>query len=120
MENLQKNQKIFKTSIEKSPAGIIIVDAADMKLRVINLNALHLMGLDQTTSRKSNTFEIIRNLKKYKKDGALYKQNELPLIRAMKNGEIINAEEVTIIDNNGKKHYTLINAAPIRNEEDGK
>jgi PAS domain S-box-containing protein len=110
---LRNTKSFLQAAIEQSPAGILIVDATNRKIRIANQAALEIFGLDkskQTTSIK--VFDKIK-WKFLSKEGSYIESNTDPLERVLNKGEYLQNEETLVFDSRGYERYLSINAAPI-------
>ena len=111
---LFESQAILKAAFENSQAGIAIADAPDGKLRYVNKAGLLI--------RNSSEEELVKNVdvhgyvdswKIFHFDGTPYKEDEVPLARAVLYGETCS-EEFVIRRDNFEDRYVLANASPIK------
>jgi len=114
-EALSESQALLKAAFENSQAGIAIADAPDGKLRYVNKAGLLI--------RNKSEDEIVKNvdIRSYVEswqilhfDGSPYKDDEVPLARAVLYGESCSDEFIVRRDNM-EDRYVLANAAPIKN-----
>ena len=61
--------------------------------------------------------ELAAEQQTYRPDGSLYSSDQLPLSRAVRQGETIQDEELIIRDVEGRDHWINAHAAPIRDHE---
>ena len=61
--------------------------------------------------------ELAAEQQTYRPDGSLYSSDQLPLSRAVRQGETIQDEELIIRDVEGHDHWINAHAAPIRDHE---
>lgn len=116
-EKLQETQQFLETAIAQSPSGILIADAPDANIRLANPAALNVRGAKNDTLTNIDITKHAIKWQTYKLDGTPYPSEELPLSRAILNGETIQAEDLIIRHENGEHHYVSANAAPIRNKK---
>ncbi len=113
-DELQLTQALLEAAIENSPAGIVVADAPDVNIRIANKAALAMRG-DTSVPLKDIPFQQhAENWQCYHKDGRLYKNEELPLTRAILNGEITANKELIIRNSDGEDRVLLTQAAPVR------
>lgn len=107
---LKDAQKFLEAAVSQSPSGILIADAPDVKIRLVNQTAMDILN------GENDPEALIKN-KKWKllqTDGTPYPEEEQPLFRAVKSGEIVQNEEFIIYDQKGELHWCNANASPIR------
>ncbi|MCZ6834701.1 MAG: PAS domain S-box protein [Planctomycetota bacterium] len=114
---LRQSEALLMASIENSPAGIIIVDAPDRRIRIANSAALRIVGQTTTLLQDIPVHEYSTIWTSLHADGTEYTFEELPLTRAIREGEICESEEMIIRRDGAEDHWILINAAPVRNRE---
>jgi PAS domain S-box-containing protein len=113
---LLKAQRLLQAAVEQSPAGILIADAPDVRIRVANAAALGIRG--DTALRLTDIpaqFHPSR-WQVFHPDGRPFEPEELPLSRAVLYGEVSTNVEATIRHVSGEERRVLANAAPVRNE----
>ncbi len=114
---LEETRAILSAAIEASPAGIIIADAPDVRIRSVNSAALGIRD-----APISDLTDIPYELHPTRwqcsyADGTEYRPEDLPLSRAVLNGEVSRNVDVIIERPNGVKQWVLGNAAPVRNAD---
>lgn len=111
---LEKTRSTLMASVESSPAGIVIADAPDGKIRTINRAAL--LSGDESSDMVTGAVieEYTKRWRVFQADGAPFAAEDLPLSRAILNGE--TSKNITIIVElpDGKRRWILSNAAPVR------
>ncbi len=110
-------QGMLEAAIEQSPAGIVIADAPDATIRMINPAAFDILGYDRESLTGIGTHEYAAMWRICRPDGSDYPFEEMPLARAVKNGEICQGEEFFIIDEQGRERWVIGNSAPIRDSD---
>ncbi len=117
-EELNEARALFQTAIEQSPAGILIADAPDVKIRLVNKAAFEIRGGRRDSLSSLSVDDHSLSWQTYHWDGTPYDPKELPLSRAVLRGEIVRNAEVIIRNEDGDDRYLISNAAPIRNAAD--
>lgn len=112
---LEETRAILLATIEASPAGIIIADAPDAKIRSVNAAAL-----DICDAKPSDVDELPfpyypDRWKCRHPDGSPFLAEEMPLTRAIRDGVVSRNVDVLIERPDGTEHWVLGNAAPVRN-----
>lgn len=118
-DELLKAKLLLSTAIKESQAGIIIADAPDVNISIINSAALNIRG--ETNYQLDNIpFELHPvNWQVYKPDDTLCEPDDLPLTRAVLYGETSKNIELYIKQLNGDKRWIISNASPVK-DLDGK
>lgn len=115
---IRETGELLEAALNRSPSGIMIADAPDVKVKMANEAALDLIGdysgeagADLSSPRKNEKWQAFR------KNGEKYPVHELPLSRAIRKGEITKSEEIIMKDRHGNMRIISANAAPIKDEE---
>jgi diguanylate cyclase (GGDEF)-like protein/PAS domain S-box-containing protein/putative nucleotidyltransferase with HDIG domain len=111
---LFESQAILKAAFENSQAGIAIADAPDGKLRYVNKAGLMIRNSSEEEVVKDIDIQkYVESWKIFHFDGTPYKDDEVPLARAVLYGET-SSEEFIIRRNDYEDRYVLANASPIK------
>jgi len=113
LDQVDTERTWLKTVIERSPVGIIRLEAFDDQQKVIGNSAVErLFGrVLNPDGGVSQYLDLIRH-----PDGTPYLYEELPIVRAL-GGTTILAEEGIVCQPSGREIAVLICAAPIRSAE---
>ena len=102
--------------INTSPVGVLVFDAQTRDVVKCNREARRILGgvhgHDTAPEQllKQTTFRWI--------DGRVIPRPQVPLARALRGGETVRAEEIVIQRADGATVTTLVNATPIRSDDD--
>ncbi len=113
-EELEKTQAIFSASFEACPAGILIADAPDVKIRMANSSALGVRGDSPQSLTDIAVENHAINWQTFNPDNTVIAPEDLPLSRAILKGETSSNVEVIIRRETGEDRWVLANAAPVR------
>jgi PAS domain S-box-containing protein len=114
-ERLIATQGLLTAAVEQSPAGILVADAPDVRIRLANSAALGIRG-ETTDPLLQIPLDLHPgNWQTFRLDGAPYEPEKLPLSRAILEGKTVNNVEVIIRRRDGEDRHVLANAAPVRN-----
>ncbi len=118
--DLERVRSILSAAIEQSPAGILIADAPDVRLRMVNAGAREII-LGSRGPAGDDAIDALRrgDWRAFALDGTERAQDDLPLHQAIRTGEPVENEEVVIRRPSGEDRWVLANAAPVR-QADGK
>jgi PAS domain S-box-containing protein len=115
---LAATQALLEAAIDQSPAGIVIADAPDGRLRMVNQAALALGGGSREEINGIPIDRLSTRWQVYYLDGTTpYETTELALSRAILRGETVRAEEIIIRQESGEDRWISANAAPIYNAD---
>ncbi|MBI4446568.1 MAG: response regulator [Acidobacteria bacterium] len=104
---LQKERTLLEAILEQLPSGVIIAEAPSGRMLRANANAQEILGRPVFPTAEAALQQKIRT-----HEGTVYQ--ELPLNRAILNGEIIKNEEVHLECSDGSTSILSVSAAPIR------
>ncbi|MFC1763559.1 PAS domain S-box protein, partial [Planctomycetota bacterium] len=116
-DEIRKAQALLMTAIEQTPAGILIADAPNVNIRLVNSAALSIRGENRESLTDIPMDRHPSQWKTYDPEGHLFAPEELPLSRAVLHGETVKNAEVIIERDDGERRWVLANAAPVRNKE---
>ncbi|WP_420588606.1 diguanylate cyclase [Bacterioplanoides sp.] len=113
----QKFLSHLQSTIDTSPACIIIAEAPDGEIIYINESVVRFRG--QTDSRLLGIpiEEYMQSWKEYSEDGQLLTGEKMPLGRALVHGEIVENEIVIVELDDGRKKWALASAAPVYDDD---
>jgi len=115
--NLAAAQALLLAAVEQTPAGIIIADAPDAKIRIANSAAMALRGVTSTGVGAFTAPGTLESWKTFHPDGTPFTLEERPLALAVLHGKTSRNVEVVMRRNNGDERWLLANAAPVRNSD---
>ena len=105
-----------QTMLETSPVGIVLFDAATGKLVSINHEARRIAeGLSEPGQTMEEVFETITV---QRGDGREIALSESALIETLSAGNRIRAEEIVVHAQGGRQARLIINATPIRSDDE--
>jgi len=114
---LQKSEALLQAAMNQSQAGIAIADAPDGKLRYVNDSGLIIRGKSREEivdgigiDKYVASWQILHF------DGTPYKDEEVPLARAIMYGEVCS-EEFIVRRKDEEDRIVLANAAPILDDK---
>ncbi len=113
-EAVLEAREFLETAVAQSPSGMIIADAPDVTIRLINEAAFKIRGGDHGSLKNIDVSLIADRWQIYRPDGRPYPSEELPLSRAVLKGEIVQDEELIIRSEDGTDRWVNANAAPLR------
>lgn len=112
----QETKAILRAAMDQSSAGIAIADAPDGNLRYVNDAGLLIRGGTRETIVNSVGIEqYVKAWRLYDLDGKELNPDEIPLVRAIRYGEV-NKREFLIRRDHCEDRIVLANAAPIKDQ----
>ena len=111
----QRAKADLEALVNTSPVGVLVVDAGSRTVVMANREARRIVGAPPAEARDAT--QDMWGLTCRRMDGSEIAQDELPVVRAVREGETVQAEELVIERRDGTSVTTLINASPIRSED---
>jgi signal transduction histidine kinase len=114
---LFETKSLLESAIANARTGIMVADARTRRLRLANEAAFFTHGKKAELLHGIDPEEYTREWEVMHPDETPYEPTELPLFRALVQGEYVESEEA-IIRVGGEDHWIIANAAPIRDSEE--
>jgi diguanylate cyclase (GGDEF)-like protein/PAS domain S-box-containing protein len=116
-QQAQEARLLLQAALESSPSGIVIANASDGSTRFSNPAAEALLagGLERVMPPAHQEDDKL-GWRVLSADGTPLLQEELPLMRAMRSGEVISGFEVIHEYENGDRRWLSVSAAPIADQ----
>jgi PAS domain S-box-containing protein len=106
-EAIERERSLLRATVETIPIGVLLV-TANGRMSLVNRKMLSLCGVDELRSLEDRAL-----LSYFRPDGTPYGPSELPIVRALEDGETTEGEEV-LHKVAGLTRHEMINAAPVR------
>jgi PAS domain S-box-containing protein len=113
LEELQTRQAFTEAILRQVPAGIVVADASTGGLFLSNHEAERILhgalepGLQMKDNDQRLTFIGLHA------DGSRYQPQEWPIMRALRQGEVIQDEEIDLVCGDGSRLTISANAGPV-------
>ena len=105
----------LETLVNTSPVGVVVFDAGTVGLASVNREAVRIVdGLRDEGQPAEGLLEVLTCVRG---DGREFSLRELPVAEALRAGETVRAEEITLRVPDGRSISVLLNATPIHGEE---
>ncbi|MEJ2699604.1 MAG: PAS domain-containing protein, partial [Desulfuromonadales bacterium] len=115
-EEAEEGRRILRALMDNIPEGITIA-GADGEIRLVSRFGQQMAGRPLESLVESKPGELARNFGLYHLDETTpARDEELPLMRALKKGEMVKNEEWSVLRPDGSRITILANAGPIRDE----
>ncbi len=119
LQDLATHQKLLEAVLQQMPAGVMVAEAQTGRILLMNEQIEQILSGTQRSfgpgkGRKDPSGKSALPHQISYPDGRPYSEKELPLMRAIKTGEVIINEEVLIRRPDGSTCAVFANAAPIR------
>ena len=112
----QRAKADLEALLNTSPVGVLVFDARTRHVVKINREACRVIG--HQSGDEKDTAQILGMIEFRRMDGTVMPPDEVPFERVLRTGETVSAEELVIVRPSGDRVTTLINATPIRSDED--
>ena len=114
LQRAEEGRQILETLMKYVPEGITIADS-DFNIRLVSHHGEELLG---GTHNQQGITEVARHWAVYDADGITpLPEENLPLVKAIRNGIVVNDQELVQMNADGAPIALRCNAAPIRNDE---
>ena len=111
----QRARSDLETLINTSPVGVVVFDAQTGGLLSVNREAMRIVdGLRAEGQPAENLLGLVTCVRS---DGREVSLRELPLAEALRAGETVRAEEITLRSPDGPSVSVLLNATPIHGDD---
>ena len=112
----QRVRTNLETLINTSPVGVVVFDTITGKLASFNREAARILEGVRIHGRHPERLLEVMTIRRA--DGREFSLQELSVDQAMKPGETVRAEQVEFRVPDGRKVTALMNATPIRTDDD--
>ena len=112
----QRARADLEALVDTSPVGVAVFDAESGRAVSINREARRIVeGLRMPGHPAEQLLEV---LSFRRADGSAVSLSQLPIDRLLQSGETMRSEEVVLSVPDGRSVRTLVNATPVRGEDD--
>ena len=112
----QRARTNLETLINTSPVGVVVFDAITGKVLSFNREAARILEVVRIHGRHPERLLEVMTIRRA--DGREFSLQELSVAQAMRPGETVRAEEVVFRVPDGREVTALMNATPIRTDDD--
>jgi len=116
LKELDFERSRFETVVRQLPVGLLIAEAPSGRLVYQNEESLHIFRYNIWEADRLADYQ---HCELYRLDGSLMPKKEMPLVRAVMEGETVIGEELRILRGDDTVGYVCVNAAPIRDASGG-
>ena len=113
-DELVRMRALLEAAIAQTPAGVIMADAPDGRIRLVNDAALAIRGGTRTSLADIPAELHPARWRTFWPDETPVAPEELPLSRALRHGEASSNVELFIERDDGERRWVLAQAAPVR------
>ena len=108
--------KILSQALTQSETGVLLSDIHANKIMFMNQAAEVILNISQDRLINISLSDAIKDNVRHV-DKTPYIARDLPIVRAVKNNEIIKSEEILICLPDGKERWIMVNANPVKNSQ---
>jgi PAS domain S-box-containing protein len=108
---LDQANRVLNQLLDRMPVGVVVCDE-NGKILTTNRHGEAILGAVVT----GEALGPKRSYAAFYPDGSPYPDNATPLVRAMRDGEVVTDEEILIRRHEGTEATILVGAAPVRDE----
>ncbi len=112
----QRARVRLETLIDISPVGVAVFDARTGAPISFNQEAVRMMEAVRLPDRPQE--ELLQVLTVRRSDGHVVSLADIPLAQLLSRGETVRAEEIVLSVPDGRSITVLVNATPLRSEDD--
>jgi PAS domain S-box-containing protein len=111
-EHAEEARELLQAVLEQMPAGVVVAEAPSGNLLMANERAGALWrGSGGAPAEKADDLDHVRA---ESRDGRSYGRDDWPLVRSLRQGEVVTGEEIAMPAEDGSRVITAINSAPVR------
>jgi PAS domain S-box-containing protein len=99
--------------LRQMPAGVIIVDALDGRVVLTNDEADRILGVTLGAER----IDTISEAGYFRPDGRPYRRDEWPLVRSIRDGEVVTDEEIRVTRADGVELTLSVSSTPVHGRD---
>jgi len=114
LEELAAKQRLLEAVLQQMPTGVLIAEASSEQIVLMNEQVKQI--LRGPYSRVDKVEEYLQ-YETFYPNGQSYTPEELPLVRSLRTGEVVTAEEIDLVRGDHTRGTLLVNSAPIRDSE---
>ena len=111
----QRAKADLETLVNTSPIGVLVFDAKTGEMVSINREARRIVGA--LLGPDGSAEQLLEEITFRRADGREISLRQFPLIKALRSGETVRAEEIALQVPDGRSVAVLVNATPIYSEE---
>ncbi len=111
----QRAKADLEALVNTSPVGVLVVDVGSRTVVMANREARRIVGVPPADDRDPTG--ALWGLTCRRIDGSEVSYEDLPVVRSVRRGETVQAEELVIERRDGSDVTTLVNATPIRSDD---
>lgn len=104
---IERERRLLAATVESLPVAVLVI-GHDGKVLSVNRKLLTLWGIPAP-----QTSDALHEVDRRRLDGSRYPVEQWPIMRALREGQTIEAEEVLNITADGRRQTLVVTAAPI-------
>jgi PAS domain S-box-containing protein len=116
LRELAAERSRLEAVLQQLPGGVILAEAPSGKFILANDQAERLLGMPIL---EAATIADYRRHHGLHTDGRRYEPDEWPLARSVTTGEVVHAERIEFVRDDGRRILLDVSSAPIHDDDDG-
>lgn len=117
VDDLETERARLTAVMQQMPAGLVLAEAPTGRVVMRNEQARQILDQPLTVVTTDERLASNPSLRGLHPDGTPYQPYEYPLMRSLRDGEMVTGEEVEVVLLDGSRRTLSINSGPIRNRE---
>ncbi len=114
---LREAQQLLEAAVAQSPSGLIIAKGPGLSIELANPASFALHGIDPQNPQAMSILQKYASWRACRPDGSPYSFEDLPLCRALYQGEIVHNKELILEYANEVRHWVNVSAAPVKDDQ---
>ncbi|MDH7601110.1 MAG: SpoIIE family protein phosphatase [Armatimonadota bacterium] len=111
---IARERRRLQTVLDTVPSGIIVTEGPDMRIAFMNRRSQEFFRVRPEVGEPLPSY--LANSKLMHPDGTPFAEEDLPIHRSLRTGEVVCGEELIIETEDGQRSYLLLGSAPLYDE----
>lgn len=111
---IARERQRLQTVLDTVPSGIIVTEGPEARIAFMNRRSQEFFRIRPEVGEPLPSY--LANSKLLRPDGTPFPEEDLPIHRSLRTGEVVCGEELIIESENGERSYLLLGSAPLYDE----
>ncbi len=111
---LAREKRRLQTVLDTVPSGIIVTEGPELRVAFMNRRSQEFFRVRPEIGEPLPSY--LANSKLLHPDGTPFAEEDLPIHRSLRTGEVVCGEEMIIETEDGQRSYLLLGSAPLYDE----
>ncbi|MDP8965805.1 MAG: PAS domain S-box protein, partial [Cyanobacteriota bacterium] len=116
VEELASKQRLLEAVLQQIPAGLIVAEAPSGRIVLKNEQVQKILHGSYPVAERVENYT---SYQLFSSDARPYAPEETPLARSVRTGEVVKAEEIDCLCDDGIRRTLLVDSSPIRDAQGG-